>query len=162
MIYFYIFMILYFEKKYIRSVSSREGNVLFFSSAFYAVKKEKHQARSGLRALSFHGLSFVNFNCGFAASTYLFLHGWFRLSWVTWTKTSRFGSKCKNRAERGPTGATTGGLLILGSVWIRREFVDLEESGASLPALMDASWSLIYKACVAPTLTHKYRIQQQL
>lgn len=38
---FNIFMISYFKKKYIKSLSSREGHFTFFSSAFYAVKKEK-------------------------------------------------------------------------------------------------------------------------
>lgn len=118
MIYFYIFMMLYLEKKYIRSVSSRKGNLLIFFSCFYILlKKEKCQARSNLRGLNFHGLLFVNFKRCFNTSTYPFFYGWFRLSWVTWTKTSRFGSKCKNRPERGP--APTGGLKLF---WVGCEF----------------------------------------
>lgn len=159
MIYFYIFIILYLEKKYTRSVPSREGPFFFFSSAFYTVRKEKHQTRSNLRGLNFCGLSFVNFKCCFNTSTHQFLYGCFRLSWVTWTKTSRFGSKCENRPERARTGATTGGSVILGRMWIRREFVDLEESVVSVPALMDALWNLIYASYVELILAQKHRIQ---
>lgn len=103
-IYFYIFTILYYVKKYRIS-----ENTSFFSCAFYAVSKRK--ASSSFKPEGFSvpgGLSFVMFKHRFNTSTYHFLYGWVRLSWVTWSKTvADFGSKCRNRSEWG-TLAKTG------------------------------------------------------
>lgn len=148
-IYFYIFTILYYVKKYRIS-----ENTSFFSCAFYAVSKRK--ASSSFKPEGFSvpgGLSFVMFKHRFNTSTYHFLYGWVRLSWVTWSKTvADFGSKCRNRSEWG-TLAKTGGFQLF---WVVCESVENSEgSVASLLALMDASWKpayASYKACREPCL----------
>lgn len=88
-----------------------------FSSAFNSVRKEKRQTRSARRALTFRDLSFVNFKCCFNTSTHQFFHGCFRLNRLTWTKTSRFGSTCENRPERGRRGRRLQACLF----WVGRE-----------------------------------------
>lgn len=95
-IYFYIFNILYCVKKYRIS-----ENIFFFFAPFMLFPKEKYWALSHWRGFSFPGgLSFVMFKHRFNTSTYHFLYGWIRLSWVTWSKTVvDFGSKYKNRSE---------------------------------------------------------------
>lgn len=118
-IYFYIFTILYCVKKY--SISE---NTLF-SCAFYAVSKRKASSSFKPEGFSFPGgLSFVMFKHRFNTSTYHFLYGWVRLSWVTWSKTvADFGSKCKNRSEWGTLAKTRGIQLF----WVVCESVENSE-----------------------------------
>lgn len=96
----------------------RHGRDFFyFFFCFLLCWKREASDSFSRRALTFRDLSFVNSKCCFNTSTHRFFHGCFRLSRLTWTETSRFGSTCENRPERGRRGRR----LQACSFWVGRE-----------------------------------------